>query len=225
MADGAEGSTRCSGLVAGILLVAGAGLAAPVEAGEQVLVSSAQGGAIFYTDVFGRAASLSGPGLRGQRPIPAGETPDQVATAFRAACLDSKLDPGAVDRAVTAPPLGLIRDDAKIPFTGPDYAAPVPHWSGRSAALLVAPATVGPARGGGFRIEGPQSNLAFGEPDLTPQALHAALTTAIRPAPSNSNEATRNGTPHRYYAPPPTLATASRHTQQQRPCSNRSVPP
>lgn len=201
MADGAEGSKRRGGLVAGILLAAGAGLAAPALAGEQVLVSSAQGGVIFYTDIAGRAASLSGPGLRGQRPIPGGENPDQVATAFRAACLESKLDLRAVDRAVVAPPLGLARDDSKLPFTGPVYAAPVPHWSGRSAALLIAPATVGPPRGGGFRIEGPQCTLAFGEPDFTHEALEAALTRVIGAAPYNAAEAMRKGKPNRSYSP------------------------
>ena len=156
---------------------------------------------LFFSDEGGRAVEFSAPDIAKLDLSSQGRSPGDIATLFRKACLDSKLNAAAIDSAVSAQPWMMVRRDTKIPFTGPAFDTPVPRWLGGGFSLIATAVTIGITKGSGFRIAGPQCTLASGEASFSRQDLEAALTEAIGSGPMNAEEALKKGKPNKNYSP------------------------
>jgi hypothetical protein len=180
----------------------------------QGFVAESQIGQVFFNDTDGWAVTFQSPSIDGPLPQSNGETAELVVAEFKKACLDSKLDLATINSVVSTGPLALVQNDFKIPFTGPAFAKPVSRWSGNGVSLLVTHSTIGFTKGSGFKIEGPQCTLVFGEPSFQSDSLEAEFTRVLGAAPNNAAKALKNGKPNKSYSPR-WLWTMADGTQQQ----------
>jgi hypothetical protein len=157
-----------------------------------------------FTNENGRAVELSGPGLP-SRPMFISmkrRSAANIAQFFREACLDTRLDPQAVDGKASAPLWALRRTDVKIPFNGPLFDRPVPVWVGDGASLVATQTTVGFATGSGFRVAGPQCTLVTGDYAISAADMEAAISKALGAGPANIGDSfKKNGKPNSRYEP------------------------
>lgn len=176
-------------------------VAASIAAAAACLAAGSAHAQLYFSDEDGRAVEFTSPDIPKLTLSSAGQTADGIATLFRQSCLQSQLNPEAIQSVVSTQPWAMVRRDVKIPFTGPAFEPLVPRWLGGGFSLIATPVTIGIPKGSGFRVAGPQCALATGGSALSRAEIEAALSRSIGSLPVNADEAVKKGKPNRNYSP------------------------